>query len=461
MIGTQRKHSRRTFLRGVAAGGAMVTVSLPTFEYMLGSNGTAYADGAAMPPVYLTWGIGNGHPSIGELAPTTTGTGYALTAPLMELAPVHEYVNVITNMHNPLGGGHHQQWSAQVTGTFDQARAGGYGDPLGESIDSLLESRWGDTTRLGSLNVMVSERGYLEGRAQPMLSWGPGGARRPAIPQPREMYQLLFDLGAGTPRPDNAQAEAQNALDRAVLDAVHQDGLALRSKLGRSDQARLDEHLQLIADLESAIGAYEELLCDFPAEPTEFGYVTNHEPLVEKNQIMADLMVLAFSCGITRIGTFQLIQPQGDTIIWQEGASIGWHILTHDADPGNQVNVGADVDAASAQVKRNFSFAMRQANYLLEKMRDTTVGAVNLLDQAAVLMTLEMGEFFTHSDTHTCALTAGRAGGGLRSGVHLPAAGRNRVELLVTVLAALGEDPGELGDGMLRTGDRFDDLLSV
>src|ERR1700759_3354114 len=88
---------RRTFLRGVLAGGVSVAVPLPRLAGMLNGNGTAYADGQPLPVRFGTWFFGNGIIPA-RWVPTLTGTGdsWALSEELQPLQAVKPWLNVLT-----------------------------------------------------------------------------------------------------------------------------------------------------------------------------------------------------------------------------------------------------------------------------------------------------------------------------------------------------------------------------
>src|SRR3954464_11873617 len=96
--------SRRTLLRGVA-GGAAITVGLPRFAAMLNGNGTAYAQGAALPKRFGVWFWGNGMIA-SRWIPKTTGTGAAwqLSEELMPFAKVKQNLTVLTGYDVKLTG---------------------------------------------------------------------------------------------------------------------------------------------------------------------------------------------------------------------------------------------------------------------------------------------------------------------------------------------------------------------
>ena len=83
--------SRRTFLRGVGAGGVMVRVGLPPLAAMLNESGTAYAAPSrkTAQPIdsrILLWFNGNGILE-NYWTPRETGANYEITPCLKPLAP--------------------------------------------------------------------------------------------------------------------------------------------------------------------------------------------------------------------------------------------------------------------------------------------------------------------------------------------------------------------------------------
>jgi hypothetical protein len=100
---------RRTFLRGMAAGAA-VSVGLPVLDIMLNGNGTALADGSALPSRFGTfyWGGGILHSA---WVPTQTGMTWSLPyslTPFEEVSPdLRNYLTLVTGYsHKHVNPGH-------------------------------------------------------------------------------------------------------------------------------------------------------------------------------------------------------------------------------------------------------------------------------------------------------------------------------------------------------------------
>src|SRR5262245_47514124 len=95
--------SRRTMLRGLA-GGTAVVVGLPILDAMPDDSGTALADGNPLPVRICTWFFGNGvllnRWVPGGIRNPVKGPNYPLSEELAALAPVRDYVSVLSGFHN-------------------------------------------------------------------------------------------------------------------------------------------------------------------------------------------------------------------------------------------------------------------------------------------------------------------------------------------------------------------------
>src|SRR5262245_29223438 len=110
---------RRTFLRGVLAGGVSVAVPLPRLHGMLNGNGTAYADGTALPIRFGTWFFGNGIiPERWVPARTGTGANWTLSEELAPLAEIKPWLTVLTgfSIKVPDSAPHSSMPAAALTG---------------------------------------------------------------------------------------------------------------------------------------------------------------------------------------------------------------------------------------------------------------------------------------------------------------------------------------------------------
>jgi hypothetical protein len=425
--------SRRAMLRGVM-GGAAVALGLPTLEAMLNSHGTAYADGTPLPKRFVTWFFGNGV-RLDRWTPPSQGEGYELTEELAPLVNVREYCSILSGFSNKAGygrRGHHDGVAGCFSGhPFIELDPNGanYASKFGgPSVDQVAASLVGGNTYLSSLEVGVSKRVTTgEGPTLQYLSHKGPDQPAPAEYNPQAVYQTLF--GNFTP-PD----DPRGPLRVRMLDAVRQDVLRLQKRVGKNDQERLDAHLTSIGQLEKQIQALPPV-CTVPGGPTETNEdIDGNEPLEAVSHAMADLLVAAFTCDVTRVASFQQSGSVGGTVYYMTGATTEEHGLSHEAGGQELIH--------QAVVFNIGCFA-----YLLERLKATPEGTGNLLDNSCILLGSDCAEGITHSSFDQPIIVAGGGGGLLKHpGIHYRSSSdENTTDILVTCLQTLDPTVTEVG----------------
>lgn len=429
---------RRSFLRGML-GGAAIGVGLPSLEAMYDGNGVALADGTATPQRFGVWFFGNG---IRRAQWTPVGTG-ANWEPREELAPLvrqpglRPYITPITGYEIKSASHPHHSGMAGIMTGQPYHQVGTTRDTIvstfaAPSIDQVVAERWAQRpeTRglFRSLEVGVTRfRGTDEGTTFQHLSHnGPNNVNASEY-SPRRLYRRLFGMSTDS-QLDTAR--------QSVLDLVKTDLQNLRGRLSTGDQMRIDQHFESIRALELQLGGVAAE-CSTPPEPlSDLPDVNGREQIVEKNQIMSDLVALALACDLTRVFSI-LFSPAGSgAVYWPVGARNGLHQIAHDErEPG--VEPQPTVHAATV-------FKMEQCAYFLDRLRSIPEGAGNLLDASGILVTSELSEGWTHTNDEFPIVLAGRACGRLRSGVHIRSRRNdNTTDVLLTLLRAMGDErPG-------------------
>jgi hypothetical protein len=154
--------SRRTFLRGVAASGALIRIGLPPLEAMTPVK--------KVDPRFVFWFNGNGIPEKYWI-PRETGTSYETTACLKPLAPFRNDIHIVTGLDSPAarvpgpGNSHYPSMSAVVSCEPFTGRGAG-----GPSLDQVIAGKIGRDTRFASLQVGVSQECFGES-IQRNMSW--------------------------------------------------------------------------------------------------------------------------------------------------------------------------------------------------------------------------------------------------------------------------------------------------
>ncbi|MBK6518310.1 MAG: DUF1552 domain-containing protein [Polyangiaceae bacterium] len=453
---------RRAVLRGVLAGGASVAVGLPLLEIMLSSHGTALAGGAQLPVRLVTWFFGNGVNRArwipGGVTTPVTGPRYPLSEHLSPLAAVRDYVSVPSYFRNLCAQRqtHHEGMTLFNGYTYDascpnnspECFQGFYSNSGGPTIDQVAADYVGDLTPVRSIQLGVSKKISGADFGTTMHALSHKGPTEPLPPQrnPKLAYYTLF--GSIPPLDDPSKPTRLS-----VLSAVREQAKRLDKRLGAKDKARMEAHLEGLSELEAKIDTVVPT-CATPAEPTEENLdVGGVEPLALVNEIMSDLLAVAFACDVTRVASVLFHEGASDTVF--PGTSVLGHHNNSHAFTVNDQGIEEDFGGL-AGFNTGLTFTMTQLGYFLNRLMTTEdTPTTNLLDNAAVLVGSDCLDGWSHdfdSRQSLACLVAGRAGGRLvHPGIHTLQEGRNICDVTFTVLKAavpevesigrLGEDP--------------------
>jgi hypothetical protein len=470
--------SRRRLLRGMLRGSA-VALGLPLFEAMLNENGTALAAGAGLPVRYGLFFWGNGlpwtyrhsgttdtvtkgldHPlaAFTDLyTPVTQGKGFAVTETLKPLERHLANLNVVSGLEpktaipaKPVGQSDGHMRGIAVALTADQIRSQGFDhDPhifavnratLDQYIAKHPQFYTDGAPQFRSLELGMSSAVLHDFGTWNSVSHNGPNSINPPLRDPQRLFERLFSV-----KPDLTEISRRTS----VLDVVAEDTRQLKGRLGKRDGERLDEHLTHINEIERRLNA-ASVSCVTPSAPA--GTAAGETKVLEKLDIMSDILVAALRCDVTRV--FTIAFTTGASLMQMNGAGqingSGGRQL-HDACHG-----GAR-DVITAFTKLNFTaFAT-----LLDKLSaEKDVNGQTLLDSSLIMGTSEYGEGFTHSNKEHPFIFAGKAGGKVESGWHVRDEGGNMARAHLTVLRALGVDAPSYGFNGGETSDALPFLLA-
>jgi hypothetical protein len=441
---------RRTLLRGLL-GSSAVSVGLPTLEAMLDRHGTALAQGTALPLRLGVFFWGNGV-RLKFWNPAAQGPGWALSPALEPLAPVKDYLNVVSGMDIkiPPSQGHHTGEVGILSGypLVSQPKGGApfrstFSAP---SIDQVAAAELGKTTRFRSLELGISRRvNTREGTTLQFISHnGPDSANPPTY-EPAALFNRLFGADFKPPvggTVDPGALEKATAMRRSILDAVRGDLDGLKRRVSAGDKTRLDQHLENIRAIErrlqdpAAAGGGQGGIagCATPPAAGTFPDTAQGEQLEPIMTAMSDLLTVALACDQTRAFSVMFSGSTATTVFWQVNVSRGHHQLSHD-EAGDQ-----------PQIQATTVFTMKMFNILLSKLKATPEGTGNLLDRCAILASSDCAEGKSHANRDYPILVAGRAGGRLKfPGIHYRGPQQNPNQVLLTMLRAVGVEKASYG----------------
>jgi hypothetical protein len=446
--------SRRTVLRGVGA-----TLALPLFERMAPTTNLARAAAAPVRrfcTVYVPNGI-----VMERWTPATEGTGFDFTPTLLPLQPFRDHLLVLSGLDNTgarsrsgASGAHAKPAGAFMTGIEPLPTTGSSSLSLGISMDQLLANTIGQQTPLPSLELWLEGADTVNGVGtcdvgfscayQNRLAWSGPSTPLPVETNPRVVFERLFG-GVDSTDPDvrRARMSRQTSILDSVLDKVDR----LQDDLGRRDQAKLEEYLQSVREIERRIQVAEDQGRELPTVDSPAGIPVSYD---EHARLMFDMQVLALQTDTTRVLTFQVGREQSGATYPQIGVSDSHHPISHHGGDKNKIASLAKINAYHANL-----FA-----YYLEKLATTSDGDATLLDNVIVLYGSAISEGNSHDIRNLPILLAGGGAGLVKGGRHVryPDQTQRLTNLQLTLLNKLGVPTETFGDS---TGEPINELSEV
>jgi hypothetical protein len=326
----------------------------------------------------------------------------------------------------------------------------------GQSIDQHLSATLGagDYWRHLYLGAMATQNGASGDKH---IVYSSAGQTVTPLDDPISTFNRLF----GQPLPPSPGGGVDPDLARrrrmevSVIDAAITDLEDLRQRLGATERARLNQHLESLREVELRIKSQptpEEAQdlpasCDSPSLQTagwDEGRARQYDPalfpLVLRLQI--DLMVQAMACGLTRVGTLQASHHTSDLIMSRfQGAEMydpGFDMRSHQASHYGARHDNSHREFRDYVLQRRWFVA--QFAYLLDQLKARPEGDGNMLDHSTVWLCTEVSDGNTHLHDNMPFVVAGGGGGALRRGRLLNYPYIRHSHLLVGLAQSLGAD---------------------
>ncbi|MDB5819221.1 MAG: hypothetical protein JWQ11_2861 [Rhizobacter sp.] len=442
--------SRRRLLRG-SLQGAAVAVALPYLDIFLNDSGTAFAaTGQALPTRFGTWFWGLGVDPV-PFTPKTIGAMAELPPQLAPLAKVKDYLNVFTN-YNVLTDGrpnlcHYTGWVALRTGSAP----GGRGLLPGQSLDVAIADVIGGGSRFRMLNMAAT------GVPRDSYSFRSGDAVNPPEISAVELYQKLFGVEFQDPNSPNFTPDPRLMVRKSVLSGVGEQRADFEKGLGAADKARLDQYYTSVRELESRLELQLQKPpaapdCKLPtAAPKEVPVGLDVELVSARHRAMTDLLAMALICNQTKV--FNMVYSDSGSSLARKGVDKTHHIVTHE-EPVDPV-LGYQPTAS-----KFVGEAMKEWGYFVEKLATSQEGAGSLLDNTLVYAHTDCQIAKVHSIDGIPMMTAGRAGGRIKSGLHIDGKGQAGTRLGLTLQRAYGLPVASWGTQSMEASQEIGDILT-
>jgi hypothetical protein len=400
MRANTKRIDRRTVLRGVG-----IAVALPWLESLSVWGGDAAPNGvpATFPKRFATLFMGNGiNPN--HWWAKSTGSDMTLSKSLEPMAAFKTRLNVITGLFNKSATGvgiHPGQTGNILSGAALQKGAVLKG---GVSIDQVLASRLGEVTPQPSL-VLGCEQpitGYHETNFSMAysshISWQDAASPVPMEVYPSLAFDSLFD-NQGSKR------------TLSILDRVREDAVQLNRQVSRADQAKLDEYLTSVREVEKRIDPARSHQNQAENRARDRGRPAFTMPrpdnglpedIREHMRLMCDIIALAFQTDKTRVATLLLCRDLSGLFYPFLNVRTAHHPASHD-------------DQSDAY-ERITTYYVSQLAYLASRLALMPEGEHSVLDHSCLLFISNLWSGTRHDSSKVPVVLVGGLGGALKTG---------------------------------------------
>ena len=443
-----RSLSRRRVLRGMLEGTA-VTLGLPLLDCFLNDNGTAMASGAPMPVRFGTWFWGLGMDSK-VFVPKTVGAHYELPEEIAALAPVRDHLNLYTNFNALRDAAqnlcHYTGWVILRTGTAPLSED----DRPGQTIDVTIARQIGRTTRFPQLTATA------DGDVRTSFSYENATTPNSAEWSPVNFYTRLFGPDFQDPNASSFTPNPSVMLRKGVVSGLMDQTQAVVRAVGAEDRARLEQYFAGLRDLERELDQQltkpEPIAaCRPPGAPKADPPAGLDTTLVaERHRAMTELLVMAVACDQTRV--FNMAYSTAAASTAKAGYEKPHHTTTHEEG----------VDAALGYQPTASWFLRRSMESwadFVQAFGKVKEGSGTLLDNVLIYGSTDHAWARIHSLEGIPMFTAGRAGGRVKSGVHIDGAGTPATRLGYTMMKLFGVELGSWGTQSNQTSKHIGEML--
>jgi len=451
-----RLASRRRVLRGVMNGGA-VTVALPFLDCFLNSNGTALAaTGKDLPVVFGNWYWGCGL-TPGRWEPAMVGKIEGDLPPeIATLEPFRDKLNVYSGMKVYLDGKPPRPHTSGRQACQSGHVIAGDGDGEMESVDSIISGVVGRRTRFRSLEVAGT------GNPRDSVSRRSATVLNPSEADPAKLYSRVFGPEFVDPNAANFKPDPRTVAERSALTAVKEERDALMKDLGASDRQRLDEYFTSLRELEGRLDI--ELskpapleACSVPEQVASFETSEKFysgveiDAVIERNKLFSRLLAHAVACDQTRV--FNVSFNDSQSSLRKAGDTTTHHILTHEEAIDEEVGY-------QPRATWFFSPIIEGLATMAQELENIREGDGTLLDRTLMMASSETGFAKFHGTENLPLLSLGRAGGRIKTGIHVQAKGDAVTRVGLTMQQVMGVSTSSWGTGSMQTSKTISEILA-
>jgi len=444
--------SRRSFmLRGVLGGGA-VAVGIPILDAFLNDNGSAFAatvGGGRLPVRFGTWFWGCG--MIPERwVPQKTGTDYDLPPQLEPIRAVQQHVTILSGFDVMLDGKPNLPHISGNTGVRTGESAETWQGIKAPTFDVLISDAIGSGSYFRALDLS------LDGNPQTSYSFRNGSTLNASVPNPVELYQKVFGTDFHDPNKADFKPDPKFMVRKSVLSGVAEQRRALLAKVGTADRMRLDQYFTSVREMEEKLSLQLQKpppaeACVRPDAPAPIrGDITDIGVRKANHKLMTQLLGMALACNQTRV--FNMNFDTAAAELRRAGDTTGYHQSTHEELVDRSIGYQPTVDKFAVG-------SMEAWADFVQTLAGIKEGAGTLLDNLLVVAHSEVSFAKNHDVAGIPVMLAGRAGGRVKSGIHVKGSGEPISRIGLTAQQVMGVPVDSWGGGAMRSNRAVSEVL--
>jgi len=439
---------RRTLLKGMMGGGA-VMVGLPLLDCFLNTNGTALAAGGRMPVRFGTWFWGCGM-TPERFVPHTVGANYDIPVELKAIEPFKDQVTVLTGFQALLDGRSNFPHSSGNIAVRTGSAPDKPGEVKAPTIDVLIGDVMGTDTRFRSLEMMAT------GDPKHSYSMRNAAVTNPSEVSPLALYTRIFGPEFQDPNSADFKPDPRIVLRQSVLSAIKDHRDRFEAKLGSADKARLDQYFTSVRQLEQQLDLQLQKpppaeACSIPKSPPDGTVGTDIEQATRNHKLMAELLAMALACNQTKV--FNVVFSDSASSLRRTGSSTNHHQLTHE----EQIDPALGYQPQATWFVEQSLAAWGQFVATLAAVKE---GDGTLLDNTLVFAQSDTQFAKTHSVVGIPVMIAGKAGGRVKTGIHIAGNGDPISRIGLTVQQIMGVTVDKWGTQSMQTGKSIGELIA-
>ncbi len=240
----------------------------------------------------------------------------------------------------------------------------------GPSLDQVIAARIGSETPFKSLHLSLAAGSGTHRHA----FWAGSNQPITAEENPLAAFNRLF----GNLTTDTALAAKLRVRRQSVIDLVSGELSRLKERLGASQKIKMESHLSAVRELELRLNV-AALNCAKPAAPSgASGAPRVGAPAQAAIRAHMDVIVNAFRCDLTRVGTLQLGHADDGPI--PDGQPLERHPAAHSVNDTNPDRLNA-----ISSYRRTDEWYASHLAYLLQKMDAIDEGNGTMLDNTLIV----------------------------------------------------------------------------